>query len=166
MQANSHVEVIKHSLELDEKLSHQIKGWKAQKICGVIILIIIGLTALGLFGGGPLSWRKIEKTGTTLQYEAFTRVEKEMDVSLRLSGNDALEVTIPMRYLDHFKLEKIVPDAYESRISGGNVQYSFKGTPEGEMVVHFFLYPKKAGNIKGVWQVNQQNFQLTHFIYP
>ncbi|WP_353184361.1 hypothetical protein [Parapedobacter lycopersici] len=166
MQADRQIEIITHTLELDENLTQQAKGWKVQKICGILIAAVIVLTASGLFGSGPLSWRKIEKAGVILQYETFGRVEKEADIRLQVDGGKALAITIPMRYLDHFKVEKIVPDAYESRIAKGYVTYTFRGAIEGKNIIHFFLYPKKAGNIKGIWQVNQQHIQLTHFIYP
>src|SRR5690606_11947281 len=166
MQRKPQIETIKHSLDLDERLPHKIKGWKAQRLCSIIVLVVIGLTALGLFGGGPLSWREVKKPGIALQYEVFNRVDNEMDIGLQVRTRRPLEVALPMRYLDHFKVEKIVPDAYKSSISQGYVRYHFNGVSEGETIVRFFLSPKDVGTIEGVCQVDQQHFELTHFIYP
>jgi len=162
----TNVERIKHSLELEEKLDHQLKGWRVQKMCRVGIGIIILLTALGLFGNGLLSSKKIKKNGISLQYEKFLRYEKEMDISWTVTGQEEIQFLIPMQYLDRFKIEKVVPEGYETALTDGYVSYTFKVTKAGETFVHFFLNPKKTGNIAGEWLINKQDFQLKHFIYP
>ncbi|MGK6352629.1 hypothetical protein [Parapedobacter sp. DT-150] len=166
MQTQDRVEKIKHSLELDEQLNHQIKGWKVQRVCGALIIIVIILTVLGLFGNGPLSLVKAVRKGTALQYQRFLRYENETDIQWRVSGQDTIRLLIPMRYLDYFKVEKIVPDGYESSISNGNVSYTFHTDRTAENIIHVYLIPQQAGNISGTWQINEQDFKVTHFIYP
>lgn len=160
------VERIKHSLELEERLDHQLKGWMIQKICSAGIGIIVLLTALGLFGNGLLSSKKIEKNGISLQYEKFLRYEKEMNLGWSTTGYEEIEILIPMQYLDHFKIEKVVPEGYETVITKGYVSYTFKGDNAAHTSIRFYLTPQKTGNVTGEWLVNKQNFQLRHFIYP
>lgn len=66
-----HVEKITHSLDLEEKLDHQIKGWRIQKACGILMLVIIVFTTLGLFGSGVLSSRTQKKEDTAVHFEKF-----------------------------------------------------------------------------------------------
>ncbi|GGC25164.1 hypothetical protein GCM10011386_16370 [Parapedobacter defluvii] len=160
------VERIEHSLELEEKLDQQLKGWMVQKIGRVLIGTIIFLTALGLFGNGLLSNKKIEKNGTSLQYERFLRYEKEMDVQWTIAGQEEIQIRIPLQYLDRFKVEKVIPEGYETATANGYVSYTFKSGKTTETPVHFYLNPQKTGNVTGEWLVNKQRFQLRHFIYP
>ncbi|MBK1438432.1 hypothetical protein JHJ32_00405 [Parapedobacter sp. ISTM3] len=166
MQKIHQVEKIEHTLELDEKLSHQQKGWNVQRVCGILILIVVVLTALGLFGNGLLSKRQLANGGTALRYDRFLRYEKETTITWQLSGRDEIEILIPMRYLDAFKIEKITPEGYESRIVNGNVSYTFTVAGAGETAIYFYLNPQKAGSVADTWRVNDQAFEITHFIYP
>src|SRR5690606_9369853 len=115
------VERIKHSLELEEKLDHQLKGWRVQKICHIGIGMIILLTAFGLFGNGLLSTKRIEKNGISLRYEKFLRHEKEMDIRWTVTGQEEIQFLIPMNYLDRFKIEKVLPEGYETSLTDGYV---------------------------------------------
>lgn len=165
MQAYHNVEKIDHSLELEEKLSHQIKGWKAQKICGILMMVVVLLTALGLFGNGILSKKEETKAGVNVRYERFLRYEREMTVSWRISGQNEVRVSVPQHYLDLFKIEKVTPDAYEAAVANGQLTYTFKVKGE-EAAIRFYLNPQKTGGAEGAWTVNGQAFQLSHFIYP
>ena len=89
-----------------------------------------------------------------------------MDISWTISGEAEIQFLIPMRYLDRFKIEKIVPEGYETSITNGYIRYLFKVDNTSETFIHFFLNPQKTGTIDGEWRVNKQNFQLRHFIYP
>ncbi|MFC7525341.1 hypothetical protein ACFQRK_15375 [Parapedobacter sp. GCM10030251] len=160
------IERIKHSLELDEKLDHQQKGWMVQKICSIGIGIIVVLTALGLFGDGWLSSKKIVINGTSLHYEKFLRYEKEMNIGWAITDQKEVQFLIPMRYLDHFKIEKVVPESYETAITEGYVSYTFKANPAAQTLVRFYLNPQKTGSVRGEWLVNKQSFKFMHFIYP
>jgi len=160
------VERIKHSIELEEKLDYQLKGWMIQKVCRAGVGIIVLLTAFGLFGNGLLSRKKIEKNGTSLQYERFLRYEKEVDICWTITGQEEIQFLIPLRYLDHFKIEKVIPEGYETAITNGYLSYTFKMDKPGVASVHFFLNPQKTGNVESEWLLNKQIFQLRHFIYP
>ncbi|MGK9119500.1 hypothetical protein [Olivibacter jilunii] len=166
MSANNAIERVNHSLTLEEDLPLHIKGWKTQKVGGLLILILMLLTALGLFGEGPLSARKIVNGDITMAYERYLRYQKEMDVSLRLSNQANVQVAIPIEYLDCFRIEKIVPEANEHIISDGKVVYTFNVDKTGETILHFYLHAQKPGSAKGTWEVNHHNFQINQFIYP
>ncbi|SFC35915.1 hypothetical protein SAMN05421747_10983 [Parapedobacter composti] len=165
MQARDTIERVDHSLELEEKLDHQIKGWKVQRICGVLLLILIVFTALGLFGSGILSEREVKKNNMVVQYERFLRYENETTIGWLVRGQDRINFLIPQQYLNKFKVEKIVPDNYETILADGYIGYTFK-VSTGETAIRFYLTPKKAGTMVDVWKVNGQSFEIAHFIYP
>ena len=164
--APDRIEKIKHSLELDEKLSSQLRGWKAQQIGALVIMVVVVLTALGVFGNGVFSAKKVEQAGIVLQYEKFLRHEKEMDIHWQLSNGQRPVFRIPIHYLANFKIEKIVPDGYETRLSNGYVTYTFKADQLANAVVHFYLSPQQTGSVAGAWIVDTTHFQIKHFIYP
>ncbi|HWK99433.1 MAG TPA: hypothetical protein VNQ55_05780 [Parapedobacter sp.] len=160
------IEKVKHSLELDEKLSSQLNDWKAQKIGALAIMVVIVLTALGLFGNGLLSAKKVERSGITLQYEKFLRQQKEMDMYWKLSSGQQPVFRIPIGYLANFKIGKIVPDGYETHLSDGYVTYTFNADQLTDAIVHFYLIPQQTGPINAVWIADTTRFQIKHFIYP
>jgi|SRR5690606_5584569 len=160
------IEKIKHSLELDERLSSQLKDWRAQHIGAWIILVVVLLTGLGFFGNGVFSSKKIEQSGITLQYEKFLRHEKEIDIHWQLSSGQQPVFRIPIGYLANFKIGKIVPEGYETHLSDGYVTYTFNADQLTDAIVHFYLIPQQTGPVSAVWIADTTRFQIKHFIYP
>lgn len=160
------IEKVRHSLELEEKLSSQLNDWKAQKIGALAIMAVIVLTALGLFGNGLLSAKKVDRAGIALQYEGFLRRTKEMDIQWRITNGQQPVIRIPMDYLAQFKIEKIVPEGYQTQLADAYVTYTFDADQPVGTIIHFYLTPQQAGAVAGVWAVGSQRFQIKHFIYP
>jgi len=160
------IEKVKHSLELDEKLDSQLNDWKAQKIGALAIMMVIVLTALGLFGNGLLSAKKVEKADITLEYERFLRHTNEMDIQWRLTQERRPVFRIPIDYLSQFKIEKIVPEGYKTQLAGAYVTYTFDADQPAGAIIHFYLTPQQTGSVAGVWAVDSEHFQIKHFIYP
>ena len=160
------IEKVKHSLELDEKLSSQLNDWKAQKIGALAIMAVIVLTALGLFGNGLLSAKKVEQAGITLQYEQFLRRTKEMDIQWQLTNGQQPVFRIPIDYLAQFKIDKIVPEGYKTQLNDAYVTYTFDADRPVGTLIHFYLTPQQTGSVAGVWTVDSERFQIKHFIYP
>lgn len=169
MGSKNKIERFKHSLELDENLALHLKGWKIQKISWLFILGMVVLTALGLFGQGPLSKQHVAQNNIAFEYERFSRYSKETVVRLQLKDRKgAARIAIPFSYIEGFRLESVVPEADQTDMLEEGFVYTFTNSTEKEkdMIIHFYLYPRKAGRIQGTWTVNQSDFKLSHFIYP
>lgn len=159
------VERINHSLELDESIDLHEKGWKVQRVAWVFIIAFVLLAALGLFGNGPLSIIKSSQKDISIEYHRFLRRNAEMEIKFESMGNSSIDsVTIPQQYLKNFKLEQIVPEPEHTRTSKGNIIYTFDAEDDNSVVI--YLTSKKTGSVDGLWLVNSNNFQLSHFIYP
>lgn len=87
-------------------------------------------------------------------------------MSWHVRGQEEVRLSIPQHYLTCFKMEKIIPEAYETAITDGSVNYTFRLDRPGDVTILFYLNPQKTGSISDVWRVNDVDFKLTHFIYP
>lgn len=153
--------------QLHEDLRLQHTAWRIQKVCwGAIVLTMIFI-ALGLFGEGPLSTVRETSGSITLEYERFSRDEGKMETVVRLKdGANRAEVHIPLNYLARFKIEKVFPETFESKISGNALVYFFEPEKSASLNIRFFLVPQRPGPVKGNWSVNEATFELSQFIYP
>jgi hypothetical protein len=160
------VEVIKPQLEIDESLDLQERGWVIQRIGWILLYAFVVIAALGFFGEGVLSKKSVEASAASIQYEKFFRYEGRMEMKVDVSsstGNQTI-VAFPNSYLKHFQIESILPEPKENRVQGDKVNYIFEGT--APMNIVFYLVPKQRGRISGVVTVNNDSFNLSHFIYP
>lgn len=167
MQEEDKIAPIASLPQLREDLPLQRIAWRIQKVCWVGIVMIMIFIALGLFGEGPLS--KVRKTrgSTTLEYERFARDEGKMETVVRLkAGATPAEVRIPLNYLARFKIDKVFPETFESKISGNALVYFFEPEKSASLNIQFFLVPQDPGPVKGNWSVNEVTFELSQFIYP
>lgn len=166
LMASQEIEKINSQLPIDESIGLQDKARVIQQIGIIIIFIIILLAALGFFGQGLLSDKKAEADGNTLAYERFGRFGGESTLVFDLAAaNDSItRIAIPAAYLEHFKIETIVPEPNENSIANSEFIYTFNGSDA--KLITFFLSPVKTGSIKARIKGNQTNFNLSHFIYP
>lgn len=165
MPSSQKVEQIKTSLKIDEDIALHQRGWKLQKIALFLILITVLLTALGLFGNGPLSSKRISSRGIVLDYEKFMRFEGQASLRFSFAQADSLtRISLPVSYLDYFKIETVVPEPVESSVQAGEIIYTFNASAGGGAV--FSLSPVQVGGLDATIKVNGVPFQLTHFTYP
>jgi hypothetical protein len=160
------VEVIKPQMEIDESLDLQERGWVIQRIGWVLLYAFLIIAALGLFGEGVLSKKSINESAASIEYEKFFRYEGRMEIKVdvsRSTGNQTI-VAFPNNYLKHFQIVSILPEPKENRVQGNKVNYIFEGT--APMNIVFYLVPKQVGQISGELTVNNDTFNLSHFIYP
>ncbi len=160
------VEQATTDLQLDEYLPQQIKGWKVQSVGLIFIFALMSSAAIGLFGDGVISTRKISQGQATIQYDRFYRVEARMELKVEAINreNDNVVVIIPNTYLQRFNVEAIVPEPAANKAENGHVKYLFEGS--GPMAITFYLIPEKAGPANGQLRVNEEEFMVNHFIYP
>lgn len=160
------LEETKSNLPLDESLGLQNRARLIQQAGIIAIFIIVILAALGLFGQGVLSNKKLEVNGNMIAYEKFGRFggESKLVFNLSASENSIAQIAIPVAYLEHFKIETIVPAPSETSNINNEIIYNFKGATNNQIT--FFLIPEKRGSIEATLRGNQTNFNISHYIYP
>jgi hypothetical protein len=158
------IEMVKTTLQLDERLDLHEKGWVIQRVGWVIIFAIMLAGLLGLFGEGLFSQKTVSNGGTKVEYERFFRYETEMKIKFE-SGTHIRTISFPQEYLKDFRIVRFEPEPFSNNTSHNEVIYNF--LPEQNLIVSIYLIPKSYGFISGTWKVNgTSNFNLNHFIYP
>ncbi|WP_276370943.1 hypothetical protein [Chryseolinea sp. H1M3-3] len=166
MSKNKHsVEHIKTQLQIDEHMSMQERGWKVQAVGLYFIFALVLTAAVGLYGDGLISARKITNGHVTVEYQRQYRFQARMEIKVQLQNStDGAMVSFPTAYLKKFEVASIVPQPNENKFQDDRVHYLFKGS-DG-MSITFYLIPQHVGNINGSIQVNNKEFDINHFIFP
>ena len=160
------IEVVKTDLQIEEELDAHRKGWTAQKVGLALLYALILAAAAGLFGDGIASNKKQSADQVTVESQRFYRFQAPMELKITAGNTSGDDVTVsfPNEYLKHFEVKGIVPEPGENRFADNRVEYTFDAT--GDADITFFLIPQSRGNISGSMDVNDQQFQLDHFIFP
>lgn len=164
-QSKQKIERIRHTIDLNDELDLHIISWKVQRIGWVLLYMLMGGAALGLFGNGMLSKVETEKGKIIVSFDRFFRYEASME--LEIEGNESHNFTtiaFPQNYLKKFKVENVVPQPIRIFTQYQNVIYQFEG--DATRSVKFYLVPKEIGQVNGTMIVNRSPFILKHFIYP
>lgn len=161
----SSLESFDHSLDLDEDIDLHHKGWLIQRIFWVVFVIILILTAFGLFGNGLLSSRETLSGPNSIVYEHFARHQSETDLKVRaVPTGGFVRIAFHKGYLEEFKIETIFPQPYDQQFKDGSHIYFF--VAEEPIDVIFSLSPKMVGSMETLVNVNGVNIPVNHFIYP
>jgi hypothetical protein len=159
------VEHISTDLQIDEKIRMQENGWKVQAAGLIFILVLVLSAAIGLFGDGVISKKKLAENSIEIEYQKFYRFEARMELKIKSeNATEGLMISFPNSYLEHFEIESILPEPSSNKFESDKVQYRFAG--KDHIDVTFYLIPRKVGNIEGSLQVSENQFQINHFIFP
>lgn len=162
--AKNAIEHIKPTLEIDEQLKLQKKGWVVQRIGWGVIFLLPVLGAFGMFGEGLISNHKETKGALEAHYERFYRYEKEMQVSIKSPSEHMAQIALPQEYLSQFRVVRIIPEPEQRLALGQNIVYQFGGNSNHQVTI--YAVPQTYGSISGTLSVNNQQFPLHHYIYP
>lgn len=157
------VEEVSHRLPLDERLSAHRVIWRLQPVLLAVLVLGAAGSLSGLFSEGWLSSTTVGDARNEATYERFVRYGKEAVVEARLAGPSPL-VSIPLDYLGHFKLDRVVPEPASVRVDGDMLHQSFDSA--GPVVVRFYLMPVDPGSASSVWTLDGTEVRLRHLTYP
>lgn len=159
------MERLKPSLQLEDEIDLHEKGWVAQRIGWLLMLIMLVAASLGLFGTGWLSYATQMAGNSHVSYERFGRFELPMQITIRSQADEGrLTVSIPQSYLQCFKVSQITPEPSDRKTENGSTVYTFEG--DDEITAQFHLEPETVGTVRTGIHVNGSLFTLSHFIYP
>lgn len=153
-----------NKLPVEDEISLHRRGWIIQRIGWVLMFAFLIAAILGLFGEGPLSSKKIQAGGVSVEYERFCRYEHGMVIRLQSDGENINTVSIPQTYLKSFRVATIIPEPAKQVATTGSVQYQFEG-PQNN-IVSFYLNPVNRKTVEGMFQVNNHPFTIKQTIYP
>ncbi|RAW02162.1 hypothetical protein [Pseudochryseolinea flava] len=66
------IEKVSTSLELDEHIEMQKRGWRVQAIGMMLVLTLVVLASIGMFGNGMISKENIRMNGVILNINGST----------------------------------------------------------------------------------------------
>ena len=167
MSGKESVERVKTDLEIEEHVSMHERGWKIQAIGLYLILALVLTAAVGLYGDGLISKKKVSENTATVEYQRFYRFQARMQLKFELNipaGGTEVIVSFPGKYLESFQVDSILPEPEKNVMKGERVEYHFNGT--GSSTITFFLIPQSIGAIGGSIEVDNSRFELNHFIFP
>lgn len=159
------MEEIKPSLDFQDEIALHKKGWIIQRIGWGLMIVLVLAASLGLFGTGVLA--NVTKTvdDSVIKYERFVRFGKPMNLRIETVPVDGkIVVALPLDYLMHVELERIVPKPEVERIRHTTVEFVFNASDDGK--IKFYLVPEKVGKVATQLRVNQSDFIINHFVYP
>jgi hypothetical protein len=160
------IEIVKTDLEIQEEIDAHKQGWAAQRAGLIFMLAFVLSAAAGVFGDGPASKTHITNERITVESERFYRHEARMELRIHVIGaeTDGVTVTFPNQYLQKFRVDSILPEPEENKITDGQTTYSFQGT--GDIDITFYMSPQTPGTITGEVLVNEKSFPLKTLVYP
>jgi hypothetical protein len=90
-----------------------------------------------------------------------------MELKFELNNANNLNnvtVTFPSTYLKNFQVDSVLPEPERNVVNDDQIQYHFNGA--GNVTITFYLIPQSMGGIDGSIEVNNNRFELNHFIFP
>jgi len=156
--------IARKQLPLEDEISLHEKGWMIQRIGWVLMTIFLVLALLGFFGQGPVSKKEVQAGNIHVSYERFGRYEHGMQMKFQSSGEHISTISMPIDYLEKFRMNEIIPKESRQITSAGYVNFLFEGA--NNALVIFQLIPVRSKTVGGAFKVNANSFSIKQTIYP
>ncbi len=164
-------------LEVNEDLRFQRRMWAAQRVCWVVMALVVLAALLGLLGPGLLSTSaKAGSEGASLSVEEYERVLRyRKPTTLRLglgeragAGAGEARLWLDRKYLEGFQVQKVTPEPKSVEAGSDRLTYVFDVAELSESTsITFDLQPQKAGLLKGqVGPDDGESLSFGQFVYP
>ena len=151
-------------------MAFQRRFWAFQRVGWVVMLGLLGLTALGLFSKGPLSWTTATPPSGAIavDYERSLRLGASSTVSIDVLGEGgATEVTVDPDFVKALRLESVYPLPRASGAGPEGMHMVFE-IPEGKGRIVMSVRPEAVGyadvslSVAGAGGI----VQIPFFVFP
>lgn len=164
-------ELRNRSYPVQEDMRIQRHYWRVERIGGWILLVVVGLTLLGLFSKGLLSTTTAHGPGDALQveYERFMRNGATTTLIIDASGmpGSPRRIDITGQMLEGATLESVQPQPQAASTVEGN-GISLQAMPDhgGHIRLHLALRADGVGFYRSRIEIDDHAIDLWQFIYP
>ncbi len=162
---------MRHDLELDQDLAFQHRQWRVERICWLIIALLLVAALMGLFGRQPLA-RVSDHTSDrrlSIHYDRYVRSENNVEFLLTVEPQDGAGIVrlwFDPEYLDAVKIVAVspVPLRGEARDGGRALVFHTDGSRfTASLSVQF----ESAGFLHGrMWVDEGPPLTLSHLVWP
>jgi hypothetical protein len=142
---------------------------KIQKFGFAIMLLLILAALLGLFGSGLFSYTIKTHGNLNIIYEKFIRQQASTVLNINVHSQCDKEniVSISKTFFKNVSIKSITPTPYKEVSTSNSIQYSFfcDNSINGLQIM-LVIEPETFGLLQGSVEVNNNQIQLTQFVYP
>ena len=168
-----------HEIEMDPTPALERRWAWVERICVLLMLVLLTLAILTVLGRGPMATASIRRpaAGVEISYERVARLQSPQVLELRLSRS-ALppgatpSVRLSRQFLEHFSIEHVTPMPVTERpLPNGGIEFGFEaeepGMPRRLESIRIALKPDKLGRMKGRITIGgHQRVKLRQFVLP
>lgn len=165
----------KGELDIQQELEHQRRVWKWQRICWVLLLLLILATLLGLFGQGLLSDAIVgdERSPLWLEYDRFGRLDAEttrlrVHLGAGAAQNGEVRFWLSREYLEKIRILQVTPQP--ERVEAAHDRFIFVFHAAGldaPTTLTFQLEAKRIGRLHAMAGLEEgAALSFDQFIYP
>lgn len=168
-----------HEIEMDPTPALERKWAWVERICVLLMLLLLTLAILTVVGRGPLVTASIRQpsAGVEVSYERVARLQSPQTLELRLSETALPQgtprsVQLSRQFLEHFSIEHVTPMPMTERaLANGGIEFAFEADEPGGTrrlsSIRIALTPDKVGPMKGRITIgNRQRVKLRQFVLP
>lgn len=161
-------------IETGSDLSFERRWWRIQRVCWVVLGLLLAGGVAGLFGHGPLSEATADAAGggVHVRYQRVARRETPALLTVRLAGPALASGSIRLRLTrtpgDRMQLKQVIPAPLSTEPLADGVRFTFAADPTlDSAVVVFVESPTTPGVVEGEVAVEgTPPVRFRQFIYP
>ncbi len=161
-------------LQIEEDIAFQKRQWVVQRFGRYGMYLFVLAAALGFFGEGILSQKKIQHGILEVDYERFSRFQKNSIFKIKIAAQNSVEsphrtIWINNDFLKDIKIENIDPQPSHVQADSLGHNYIFETSKAGEALSVFFHFRyQRPGSYTALIRTDEKSGEvfLRQLVYP
>ena len=161
-------------IEVSQDIEHQRLEWKIERVCWVVMALVVFAALAGLLGHGPLSRAEAGERGSALraEYHRFERYQGPTAIRLHLGpglgGGGQVRLWVARSFVENIELHHIDPEPLVVEAAGDRFVYVFRVTEAGRPTsVTYHYEPNRYGRMPVSLGIEGgPELAFRQFIYP
>lgn len=161
-------------LEINQDMTFQEREWKVDRLGRALLVLLVVVSALGLFGHGPISWTDAAADDGSLEvsFERFGRRGGSQSVGITAPASAAddgsWQIELSNDYVGAVKIDAISPQPDSVEAVAGALRYTFtQAEPGADLELSLSLTPDTLWSASGTARVvGSAPVTIEHFFFP
>lgn len=158
------------SLQIEEDLGFHETSWRVARVTLTLLIAVMLATAIGAFGGGPLSHaRALDSTGANrVEFERLLRfgASTRLRIHLGPARDGVATFTLDRVFVEAYQILRITPEPESASLIQEGVAYRFAVEPGSDAEVLLELQPARRWLVRGTIRAGDAPLTLTQFVFP
>lgn len=161
------------SIEIEEDMGFQRRSWIVERVCWILMAVVVVAAVLGLFAEGPLSWTTVgdSRSHIVVEYGRIQRQSAPTTIRVLVAADaikpDGITIEVDEAFTNALQITTIRPQPVQSMAVANGMRFRFEADARAATALYLYVRPEEVGSSRlRLGLADEAPVELPMFTYP